>query len=216
MKQKIYLFLIALFFSFGVSFNAKAQCLAGYTLWQDTSMLAQPHTYIGSNTCISPFFSGIDTINFIYTWTWGDGTSSTGPFPSHTYASAGNYQICVVMSGSPSGGCIDTFCSTQAINKNRAIYSVNIKNPFVTTQTQDIAKPVYALFPNPVLNQLSIKGLAKGDYTISIYGADGSLKMKQNISSTESISTIALSSGIYFIRLSDQNTNKYLGSFTKQ
>jgi uncharacterized repeat protein (TIGR03803 family) len=49
--------------------------------------------------------------NITYTWTWGDSTSSIGDTVSHTYASAGYYNICVTVTDS--AGCSANYCDTS-------------------------------------------------------------------------------------------------------
>lgn len=47
-----------------------------------------------------------------YEWTFGDGASSTEANPSHTYASSGDYEVCLIV-----GGCDtpDTLCATITV-----------------------------------------------------------------------------------------------------
>jgi len=46
-----------------------------------------------------------------YLWNWGDGTTSTGDTPSHTYDTAGYYTICVTVTDSM--GCSATYCDSD-------------------------------------------------------------------------------------------------------
>ena len=46
-----------------------------------------------------------------YLWSWGDSSSSTGATPSHTYDSAGYYNVCVNVSDSL--GCSASYCDTN-------------------------------------------------------------------------------------------------------
>lgn len=46
-----------------------------------------------------------------YTWDWGDGTTSPGQYPMHTYADTGIYNICLTIND-PVSGCTDTFCDS--------------------------------------------------------------------------------------------------------
>lgn len=49
-----------------------------------------------------------------YSWTFGDGGSATSssPYASHTYANAGTYNVCLVVSSST---CVDTLCDSITI-----------------------------------------------------------------------------------------------------
>jgi len=54
-----------------------------------------------------------------YVWHWGDSTSSAGDTASHTYASAGYYNICVTVTDS--AGCSANYCDTNVyLYKNQS------------------------------------------------------------------------------------------------
>ncbi|MEL6134912.1 MAG: PKD domain-containing protein, partial [Bacteroidota bacterium] len=55
------------------------------------------------------FFEQAGGNNLTYSWDFGDGTTATGPTPSHTYAAAGTYTVCLVIADSL-GGCTDSLC----------------------------------------------------------------------------------------------------------
>ncbi len=49
---------------------------------------------------------------FTYSWTWGDGSGATsGPSASHTYNTAGYYNVCLTITDS--AGCTGTNCDTS-------------------------------------------------------------------------------------------------------
>jgi PKD repeat protein len=52
-----------------------------------------------------------DTSSLQYSWSFGDGSGSSLPYPSHMYATAGNYQACLSVYN-PTTSCSDTFCYT--------------------------------------------------------------------------------------------------------
>ena len=55
--------------------------------------------------------------NPVYTWDFGDGTTSNEASPNHQYGSAGNYSVCLILSDSllSDSICKDTFCQTITI-----------------------------------------------------------------------------------------------------
>ncbi|TAE54587.1 MAG: PKD domain-containing protein [Bacteroidetes bacterium] len=52
-------------------------------------------------------------VNFSYSWSFGDGNTSTDPAPIHPYTSAGTYTVCLALSD-PQTACVDSFC-TQVV-----------------------------------------------------------------------------------------------------
>ena len=46
-------------------------------------------------------------------WSYGDGTSGTSP--SHTYTTAGVYNVCLNIGTNPASACSDTYCATIVI-----------------------------------------------------------------------------------------------------
>ncbi|HYV93527.1 MAG TPA: PKD domain-containing protein [Chitinophagales bacterium] len=68
-------------------------------------------SYTGNGTTIQ-FFNNSFTCNYAnWYWTFGDGASSTSFDPSHQYASAGYYNVCLSMYDSYCA-CADTVCET--------------------------------------------------------------------------------------------------------
>lgn len=47
-----------------------------------------------------------------YLWDLGDGTTATGQYPSHTYASSGWYAVCLTVSDNTGAGCTQTYCDS--------------------------------------------------------------------------------------------------------
>ncbi|MBK6641854.1 MAG: PKD domain-containing protein [Bacteroidetes bacterium] len=84
-------------------------CNAEFIIIPDTS---QTGLYYGYNLSTGN--------NLIYTWNWGDGTTSTGQLPSHTYSDSGYYQICLTILDTIAA-CQDTFVRTIKFS-NHLIY----------------------------------------------------------------------------------------------
>jgi len=79
-------------------------CVAAYTWIQDPG---DPYT----------FWFNDASQGEIATWWWdfGDGTTSTEQFPSHTYALEGSYNVCLTITSACSY-CMDTYCETITID----------------------------------------------------------------------------------------------------
>lgn len=65
----------------------------------------------GSTLYLYPYTTG-GTVT-TYLWNFGDGTTGTGQFPSHTYAAPGNYTVCIAIYTST--GCTDSTCQVVAV-----------------------------------------------------------------------------------------------------
>ncbi|MEM6264925.1 MAG: PKD domain-containing protein, partial [Bacteroidota bacterium] len=71
-----------------------------------------------------------------YQWDFGDGTTSSNVFASHTYASGGSYNVCLIVSDV---GCSDTFCTTvnAAVNTRPCDASFTTRiSPFLPLEVQ--------------------------------------------------------------------------------
>lgn len=101
--------------------------------------------YAGFQSSCNAYFSSVPdssnsfTINFydysfgnpaIWSWSFGDGSSSTMQNPSHTYAVAGTYQVCLNISDS-SGNCNDSLCDyITVVDFSSCIAYYTYSNPF--------------------------------------------------------------------------------------
>lgn len=117
-----------------------------------------PHLWYIVNQCHGP---GALT----YVWNWGDSTSSTGDTPSHTYSTAGYYNVCVTATSSM--GCSASYCDSDVyLFKDQAGQIVNAKvvyqipNGISEINTQSPIR----LYPNP----------NKGSFTLETSGSIGS------------------------------------------
>ncbi|MFN5324781.1 MAG: PKD domain-containing protein, partial [Bacteroidota bacterium] len=121
-------------------------CNANFAIYPDST---QMHTYIGVNLA-----TGNGPLS--YTWTWGDGTSSTGPYPSHTYVGPGTYTICLYISDSQ--GCVDTACYSFALLRLQggAPITINVL-PSNTGISETSGMNSIRLFPVPATDRIQIQ-----------------------------------------------------------
>jgi PKD repeat protein len=77
-----------------------------------------------AGSCIASFGSTVDLYNVSFnnysvggftnlSWDFGDGNTSSLSNPTHTYSTAGTYNVCLTISGN---GCSDTYCSNIEVN----------------------------------------------------------------------------------------------------
>ena len=72
------------------------------------------------------------------------------------------------------------------------------------------------LYPNPVKDNLSIKGLYQKDYTIQVFDNNSKLIFNQKFNELLMLDTSNISTGIYFYEIKDANNKKSKGKFIKQ
>jgi PKD repeat protein len=106
-------------------------------------------------------------------WYWGDGTSTSGFNPSHTYTIPGIYNICVAVTDTC--GAIDTACITSNImkssNSSGLIYTVNVVSNFMPISSLSVKNIIndnikLNIYPNPNNGSFKIESSAKGEYKI--------------------------------------------------
>ncbi len=86
--------------------NTGGTCNAHYTFKQDT---------INSSLYTIKFTSSANPGGTKYTWSFGDGTSSTTASPIHSYAHAGTYWVCLKVEN-PYVPCSETICDSVHVN----------------------------------------------------------------------------------------------------
>jgi PKD repeat protein len=166
-------------------------CSANFYLYPDS---LTPHHYYAVNMAYG-------TPPLTYLWNWGDGTSSTGAYPSHTFATAGFYTICLTITDTV--GCTSTFCDSVNIQKSgNSMISVNVI-PSGTTGISEVQdNSTFLIYPNPAQNTLYLENISR-NADISIFDFSGRNVMNVKGASTIDISSLA--KGVYCVRLSGEN-----------
>lgn len=143
------------------------------------------------------------------TWNWGDGNTSTGLSPSHTYSTSGWYTICVNVAFTC--GDSSTYCLTDSLYRTAGqmvgVYVVNM-----ITGVQNQSQVFYSLkaYPNPFNEDLTLKMTSSdnGPVTYSMFDMMGKQLMKETDSIHKgeneiNIKTGNVARGIYFLNVSD-------------
>jgi PKD repeat protein len=100
--------------------------------------------------------------NPVYTWNFGDGTSSHNFDPSHTYATAGTYVVCLTLVDTAIN-CTSSFCDTIYAGSNAGPY--NISGVIYRGNSRAAAATVYLIRLDSVnLVGVDTVGTINGEY----------------------------------------------------
>lgn len=149
-------------------------------------------------------------------WSWGDGSSSTGLFSSHTYSASGNYVICLSVTLT----CGDTasFCNNYNIFKSsedQSIIQVNVKTieQIIAGVNEIENSPLQLnLKPNPNNGKFSVNidNTLQGTSKLSVVDVMGKLVYSTELENNQpkEIDLNAVEQGVYFINISNNNKAK--------
>jgi hypothetical protein len=152
---------------------------------------------------------------YSYLWDFGDGSTSTDPFP--TYADNGPYVLCLTIDDGE--GCIDTHCDSVSVDEdgfysgfagdeNRSDgFTINVQNQLTgiseVTTTSDLA-----IWPNPVVDELNLAVVSDmhGVVNVTVTDLNGRVVLNEqhNLGGGKNqlrISTNELSAGLYTVRI---------------
>ena len=142
-------------------------------------------------------------------WSWGDGTSTIGLYPSHIYAAPGSYNVCVTVTVTT--GCSVSYCQSDSVYRlvNNSVYSsmvyVNVLPPH--NQTTSINKVTSKnkqvnIYPNPNSGSFVIETNAATKQTIQVYDITGKMVLIQTVNGKTNIDASVLDEGVYNISIS--------------
>ncbi len=143
------------------------------------------------------------------TWSWGDGTSSTGLSPSHTYSAAGWYTICVNVAFAC--GDSSSFCQTDSLYRNSGqMVGVYVVNTITGIQNNTQAVTSLKAFPNPFADELKLvfNSNESKSMAYALYDVMGKEVLKDKLSVTQGenqlkLNTANIGKGVYFLSLTD-------------
>jgi len=164
---------------------------------------------------------------FTFLWSFGDGTSSTDPFPTHTYANGGPYGLCLTITDN--GGCTDTYCDSISVDDDgmisgmapegevRATFTINVINPLTTGVIEKPELDQLATWPNPVTDELNIQltSSLRGNVSVDILDLSGRTvlagnRMLSNGANRLSLPTGDLNPGMYLLRIGNGGETQVL------
>lgn len=139
-----------------VTVGSSASCNASFTIVQDSTNL---YNYFVYNT--STYASGTVT----YLWDFGDGTTSTAAYPSHTYTSTAPVVLCLTIADS--SGCTDTYCDSITPGMMMSsVFTINVVPLGVIEQASAISS--LENYPNPFSDNTTINYAINKDANVSI------------------------------------------------
>lgn len=135
-----------------------AGCSATMTVVQDSSNLYNYFVYYTTTT--SPATT-------TYFWDFGDGTTSTLPYPSHTYATTTPVVLCLTITDGML--CTVTVCDsiTPGLMMS-STFTINVINPLTMGITEENAIIGLENYPNPFSNSTTINYAIRKDANVAI------------------------------------------------
>lgn len=163
-----------------------------------------------------------------YSWDFGDGSTSTLAYPTHTYAGNGPYLLCLTISDGT--GCTDQFCDSISMDGDGILvgmvletgadgsaarqdgFTINVQNPLVMGVSDAAMLSQAAIWPNPSSGELNLAliSLADGLIDISILDVSGRLVLRESRAiatgrNQHSLDARALPAGVYTLRAADRS-----------
>ncbi len=165
--------------------------------------------------------------NYQFLWNFGDGTSSTDPYPTHVYDGDGPWVLCLTMT---SGNCTDTYCDSVSVDANGILngmivdghstgvetnsasreggFTLNVIQEIPTGITETPALTEMNLWPNPVDRELNItyNTTIPGMKPVTVIDPNGRTVISENHNFTTGgnnlhLSTAGLEPGLYMVRI---------------
>lgn len=157
--------------------------------------------------------------NVAYSWDFGDGTTSTEAYPTHTYSGNGPYNLCLTVADN--NGCTDTHCDTVSINSDGIYegmvvhaedrqdgFTINVMEPLANGLAELTIDNNVAVWPNPATTQLNVAIVSgmKGQATVTITDLEGRLVSSSRQQFVQGrnqlqLSTDGLRAGMYTLRV---------------
>ncbi len=182
-------------------------CKAQFTMFNaDTVSQSSQTWYVINNSFGKPTIT--------YLWEFGDGTTSTLEFPSHTYANPGHYDVCLTIKDG--AGCTSKHCDTSSVHKMAV--GGNMKYLKVVGNTASINKiqneHSFNIFPNPFTDKITIQyaALSSRNISVEVYDVMGKVVYTENKYSNVGqnqleINAGDLSRGLYYIKVYAEEKN---------
>lgn len=149
---------------------------------------------------------------FSFAWDFGDGTTSTDPFPTHEYEGMGPYNLCLTITG---GGCTNTYCDSVEVDEEGFLrdggFTISVLHEMPTGIADVPAVSDIKAWPNPAVDELNIAvtSALKGVVDVLVTDLSGRTILSEpralnTGSNTLHLATNTLEPGMYVLRVGDK------------
>lgn len=141
--------------------------------------------------------------NLSYLWEFGDGDTSTEHYPSHTYATAGTYNVCLTINANIK--CTDTYCDSSYIvfkTEGGLMHQLNIIDPNAPVGISEVKNAnTISIIPNPATDRIFIDIKGSTLKQLNIYSIDGKLVKHFDKADSNYFDVKELNSGMYIAEI---------------
>ncbi|MBX7051047.1 MAG: T9SS type A sorting domain-containing protein [Flavobacteriales bacterium] len=194
--------------------NPIDDCDASFWAWNDSI----PADSINIDPFMIYIINESTGTDISYLWDFGDGSTSTEPYPNHYYETTGQYTICLTVS---STDCEDTQCMTFSVDDAGVFngagaaqlgFTLNVVAEITIDVNELSSIPAsVSVYPNPVNEQsvLNVNADQSFKANLQIYNTMGQQIHALQVQISKGSNSVALpqdqlSSGNYFVRLVDE------------
>jgi PKD repeat protein len=136
-------------------------CQAAFTILQDS-------TNQGVFWCWNNSIGGTPAAGLSYLWDFGDGSTSTQAYPTHTFSGLGVYTICLTVS-EPNSSCTSTTCDSIVVSVKASGTTLNVLPPGASASVDEFSSiSNLSVYPNPTEGLFSLEMNALGMHTVEI------------------------------------------------
>jgi hypothetical protein len=153
-----------------------------------------------------------------YDWDFGDGTTISAQYPSHTYANAtGVYNVCLTITAvDGQDTCVSTYCDSigfdangNPVFKGGAGFTINVVNPATFSVAEDLLGQL-SLYPNPAQGPATLTWSSGVDLeAIEVLNLNGQLVQRLQPEGAQ-VEISNLPAGAYLVKVNTAKTSAAL------